>query len=102
MQNTKLGLIEIDSQYVGEWKKWGVKLMGELRAGAIETLKEEGLTQEHMFLIELDGKTYLGFFTEGEGEPANLEKEINQKHRALLDKSRIRKISGEQIYPLSI
>lgn len=100
-QHTRtLGLIEIKAETVPQWKKWGARLMNDLKTEALETLTEEGLTQEHVFLLEFNDKHFLGFFTEGNKLPTNLKREINQKHRTLLDESRIRKISGSLIYSL--
>lgn len=99
---TNLGLIEIREEFVDKWRQWGIQLSSKLRTEAEETLREEGLLQEHMFLVELDGKYYLGYFTEGEKGETNMEREINQKHRNLLTDSRLRKIEGSKLYSLKL
>lgn len=98
----KLGLLEIDPATVPEWRAWGAAIMGAHQQEAIETLREEALTQEHVFLIEVEEKTYLGFFTEGEGLPANLERELNRTHKDLLKRSVIRRIEGVPLYSLRL
>jgi|GEM_PF-3472941 len=98
--NTHLGLIEIKPEFVQRWKEWGSKLMGELKEEALITLKEEQLLQEHMFLVEIESKQYLGFFSEGKSMPANMERLINKLHRKLLDESRVRRIEGTLLYSI--
>ncbi len=95
-----MGLIEIDPITVEEWRAWGAVLMGHAHGEALETLKEENLDQEHVFLVHLDEKYYLCFFTEGAHLPTNLERKLNKDHAELLARSRIRKITGEELYSL--
>lgn len=98
--DTHFGLIEIKPEYADTWREWGSKISTELREEALLTLEEEKLLQEHMFLLEIDGKTFLGFFSEGTAGPANMERAINKLHRQLLDESKLRRIEGTPLYSL--
>lgn len=97
----KMGLIEIRAEHAHKWREWGARLMSSEYAEAIASLKEEGLTEETVSLIELDGKTYLCFYAEGAALPANLDRPVSAAHKELLDHSRVRKIEGTIIYSLS-
>ena len=81
--------------------EWGSKLMSEFNEDAIESIKRENITEETVFLIDLDGKKYMAFFTEGENiQPSDQTMEVNQKHRAILKEIRIRRIDGSLLYSL--
>lgn len=98
----KLGLIEIEPSSIENWKAWGAELMGDSYSEALETLREEGMNQEHTFLLEIDGKSFLGFFSEGNKLPTNLSREINKNHKELLEKSSVRRIEGVLLYSLRV
>lgn len=81
--------------------EWASQLMGEFNKDALESIRRENLTEETVFLVEIDAKKYLAFFTEGENiQPSDQTMEVNQKHRAILRSIRTRRIDGSLLYSL--
>ncbi len=78
----KLYLFTIKQGKLDLWKEWGNLLMTKHKEEAIETLKEEGLTYEGFCIFEIDGIYYTLAMIEGEEKPTNMDRELNQKHRA--------------------
>ena len=79
----KTYLFKIKEGKLEVWKAWCNLLMTTHKEEAIETLKEEGLTYESSLIFSIDGKYYTLAMIEGEEKPTNMERELNQKHRAM-------------------
>jgi len=96
----KLSLLKIKEGKLETWKEWGNLLMTKYKDEAIETLKEEGLIYECFCVFEIDGNHYTLAMIEGEEEPTNMDRELNQKHRATKKKC-LEKIGPvEKVYEL--
>jgi hypothetical protein len=82
--------------------EWCERLNTTLRTEAIETLKEEGIKREIFRLYEIDGQDYLMTYEEADGEPtgANILKEINKQHRAILDECIEKRMPGKNLYDI--
>jgi hypothetical protein len=62
----------------------GALSLGGVRcAEAIETLKEEKMTKEMCTLFSVNGVSYILGFAVGEMLPADMTREINQKHKQM-------------------
>lgn len=75
-------LFRIKPDKLETWKLWCHTLSNELRDEAIETLKEEGMTQEAFVVFELNND----YFTIGLGDGQCLpttDREINRKHKQM-------------------
>lgn len=96
----KMRLLEIRPEFVEGWKNWGTKLMGEYNAEALLTLAEEKVLEEHMFLLQIEEKWFLAFFSRGENLPANIERQLNRQHRSLLEESVIHSYTVKLLYSL--
>lgn len=66
-----------------EWLSWCKELSTTLRDEAIETLKEEGVVQELTIAFSINGDDYVLGYMDGEILPANMDQEINQKHKEM-------------------
>lgn len=65
------------------WYNWCQKLSTSLRSEALSTLEEEQIIQELAIGITLpEGQYFIGYM-DGEYLPANLDREINQRHQSM-------------------
>jgi len=95
----ELTLIEIKDDK--PFKEWATQIMSTRRQEAIDSLEYEGVDQETVFFIELEGRKYLAFYLEGERlDPSDKTVQINKDHRAVMDAIRIRRKDGELLYNL--
>ena len=83
-------------------KEWAHLLMTTRHQEAVDSLAFEGVDQENCFYLELDGKKYLAYYSEGEIiGPSDKTIQVNKDHIAVLKSIRIRRIDGEILYNLS-
>jgi hypothetical protein len=93
----QLTLLEITDEK--PMKEWAEKLMGERHQEAVDSLDFEGVSQETVFYISLEGKKYIAFYSEGEViGPSDRTKKINQDHLAVMKSILVRK-NGENSPP---
>ncbi|MFO0704403.1 MAG: DUF6176 family protein [Candidatus Andersenbacteria bacterium] len=78
-----MSLFKIKKGKLEAWLNWCKLLHTTYRKDAIRTLSEEGLTHEGFGIFKLNEEHYTIGFSVGENLPANMNKEINQKHRAM-------------------
>ena len=94
-------IIKLKSDKIEEWQRWGEFLM-QNRKEAQETIREENLKFEGFFIFEINNDFYTcGFMLENEGgvKETNLQKEINNLHRAKMKECFDAKISEiQQVY----
>lgn len=64
------------------WQAWCDKLGNELKAEALETIKEEGLLFEIFINLEVNGMWYALGISYPEGQPAT-ERKINNQHKEI-------------------
>lgn len=64
---------------------------------ARESLREEGLTEESVFIFPLDGKMYVAFVLKGHAKPSNPDREINKKHKSVTQKA-----VGDLVYSITV
>lgn len=77
----KLNLFKIKEGKLEKWIEWGNLLITQYKEEAVETLKEEGVTYEGFCVFEINGEHYTLAMVEGEAKPANMERELNRKHK---------------------
>ena len=97
----KINLFKIKEGKLGTWKSWCNMLATTRKNEALETLKEESLAYEGFFIFSINQEFYTLGITEGEGLPANMDKEINQKHKAIKKECLERMGSIENGYELT-
>ncbi len=96
----KIKLYKLKKGKLDKWKEWGKLLLTIYKEEAIETLKEEGLTYEAFSVFSINGEYYTIAMIEGEEKPTNMDRELNQKHKAI-KKECLEKIgSVEEVYEL--
>lgn len=67
------------------WYSWCNELATTLKEEALATLKEEGLVHEMALAFNTpEGEYFIGYM-DGDGLPADMSKEINQKHKLMKD-----------------
>lgn len=96
----KLHLFKIKEGKLETWKKWGKLLVKKYKKEAIETLKEENIQYEGFCIFEMNGDYYTLAMIEGEAKSANMERKLNQKHRAMKKECLERIGSVEKIYEI--
>lgn len=74
-------LFRVKRGYLDEWKKWCKEIREERYQEAKETLAEENLSQEGVFLFEYNNEHFVLGFTDGDGLPPNPDREINKTHK---------------------
>ena len=79
----KIFLFKIKEGKVEHWRQWCNLLATEYKKEAIETLQEENLTYESFSIFSINGQHYTIGMTEGDAKPANMERELNQKHKTI-------------------
>lgn len=86
------------------WKAWALELATNYNKEATETLKEEGLQREYGGIFNMNDEWYGYIFTDKQGNPSNQDKEINRRHREVIqdvvDKEYRAKI--ETLYSLEV
>ena len=100
MMNTKVVVMRVREGKLATWKAWCAELVGQLREEAIATLAEEKVLEEMCFLFTLNSESYVIGFADSEGEtlPANMAREINQKHKAMKQECLEYVSDGETLY----
>ncbi len=78
----KLYLFKVKEGKLETWKEWCNLLMTKYKNEAVETLKEEGVVYEAFSIFSINEEYYTIAMIEGEAKPTNMERELNQKHRA--------------------
>lgn len=81
----KAVLFRVKNERVDEWRSWCLEIENELKKEASETLVEENILQEISIIFKIDNEYYgLGFMeVNGEILSANMNKEINIKHKEM-------------------
>jgi len=82
----------------GVWQDWCIELTSGLRSEAEASLREEGLIHEAVFGFVIDGVTYVLGEMVGECLPANMETEVNQKHKQMKEECLERVTKAEVLY----
>ena len=77
----EINLFKIKEGKLGKWLEWGKLLATQYKEEAIETLKEEGVNYESFCVFEIRGEHYTLAMVEGEAKLANMERDLNRKHR---------------------
>ncbi len=78
----KGNLFKIKEGKVAKWRDWCRLLETTYKNEAIESLKEEGMSYEAFFIFTIGDDFYTIGIGEGKELPANMDRELNQKHRA--------------------
>lgn len=79
----KAYLFKIKESKKDLWCSWCQELSTSLRDEALSTLEEEQVIQELALGITLpEGEYFIGYM-DGECLPANLDREINQRHQSM-------------------
>ncbi len=79
----KAVLFRVKKERVDEWKLWCSTIATTLYTEAQKSLEEEKVFQELTLLFELKGEFYGVGYMDGDGLPANMNREINQKHKEM-------------------
>ena len=79
----KMYLFKIKEGKLEKWREWCHLLMTQYKDEAIETLKEEDVTYEAFSIFPIQGQYYAVAMVEGEMKPTNMERELNQRHKAI-------------------
>jgi len=66
-----------------QWYASCAELAGVLREEAIRTLEEEKVLHELTLGFSLENTDYIVGYMEGECLPANMDREINQRHKEM-------------------
>lgn len=74
--------------------------MGAMHEEAIESIKREGISEEQVFYLELDGKKYLAFYMVGDMLPADMTMEVNKKHKEVLNAISVKNTEAELLYSM--
>jgi len=98
--NKKTVLLKVKEGKIDTWKNWCAEIEGVRRAEACETLRKEGVTEEMCTLFFIDQQAYVLAFAEGEMSPANMSREINQKHQEFKKECLEYLSDGETLYHL--
>ena len=98
----KTYIFKVKPGKLGVWKAWAKELGGTLRMEALGTLKEERVVEEACLYFNIEGVDYVVGFMDGEMLPANMDREINQKHKRMKDECLERVAVGEVLYSLKI
>lgn len=65
------------------WYTWCRELSSNLREEAILTLKEEQVLQELTLAFSIEDSDYVIGYMDGDCLPANMERDINQRHKEM-------------------
>lgn len=79
----KAVLLKVKDGQWENWKAWCAELGTSLRAEAVLTLEEERVIQELTLGFNVDDKHYIVGFMDGECLPANMNREINKRHKEM-------------------
>ena len=82
---------------------WGKEVQLKHLDEALESLKEENCSREIFEVFEAEGQWYLVAHMEGENIlPANLDRELNQRHREKIMDCIQEKLETIQVYDLKV
>lgn len=98
----KVVLLKVKEGKLETWKNWCHELETALRLEALETLQEEKVTEELCVLVDFNGVPHVVGFMEGEMLPADMSREINQKHHAMKKECLEYVGAGEGLYHLRV
>lgn len=76
-------LLKVKPGQYNNWKAWCAELSGLYYEEAKETLIEEKVTQELTIGFNIGDECYVIGYMDGECLPANMGREINQKHKVM-------------------
>lgn len=79
----KAVLLKVKAGEWENWQNWCEELSTNLLTEAITTLEEEKVVQELTLGFEIENQHYIIGFMDGDCLPANMDREINQKHKAM-------------------
>jgi hypothetical protein len=85
-----------------QWEKWCLELSTTLKNDALATLHEEKLVQELAISFSINNEDFLLGYAEGENLPANIEKEINMKHKKMKEECLERVSDANILYHFKI
>ncbi len=83
-----------------QWYAWCAELADVLREEAIRTLKEEKVSHELALGFSLENTDYVVGYMEGECLPANMDREINQRHKEMREECLERVRDATVLYDL--
>lgn len=95
----ELSLIEIKGKEA--WIEHG-KIIQDSLQEAKRLIAKENISVENVFLISIDNKDYLAFYTEGESKKIEDNSDLLKKHRELLRGTRMRRIDGQLLYSVDL
>ena len=96
----KVVLLKVKEGKLETWREWCNVLENTRREEAKETLLGEKVTEELCVLIDLNGAPHVVGFMEGEMLPADMSREINQKHDMMKKECLEYAGEGESLYHL--
>lgn len=97
---SKATLFRIKEGKKDVWYAWCNELATTLRSEAEETLEEEKVTHELFVGLSLDGSDYVLGYMDGECLPANMDREINQKHKHMREACLERVSEADVLYDI--
>jgi hypothetical protein len=81
--NMKLVLFKVKKEKLAQWVAWCHRVATEFKTEALETLREEKVSQEGFSLFSVHGDFYTLGYALGEPEPANTTRELNKLHKQM-------------------
>ncbi len=99
----KQHLFRVRPNKLNVWLEWVTELNNR-KDEVVITLREENSTREFATLFTIDGQSYIYMAMDFAGEPVvtNLERELNQTHRAKLSECLEFVDKGELLYDFKI
>jgi hypothetical protein len=85
-----------------QWMQWCSQLEHDLKVEAIETLREESISEELCMLVRVDGAPYVLGFVAGDSLPANLSRELNTKHQQMKEECLEYENTPDVLYHLEV
>jgi hypothetical protein len=79
----KAALFRVKTGQWSIWKQWCAELATTLRKEVTLTLQEEQVLQELVIGFDIDGTHYIIGFMEGDCLPANMNREVNLRHKEM-------------------
>lgn len=76
-------LLKVKEGQYTTWKNWCAELSTSLLREAELTLQEEQVLQELTLGFEIDDTQYIIGFMDGDCLPANMDREVNKRHKEM-------------------
>ena len=96
-------IFKLHNEKIDKLLSWGKEVQLKHLDEALESLKEENCSREIFEVFEAEGQWYLAAHMEGENiSPANLDRELNQRHRAIIMDCIQERLETTQVYDLKV